>query len=119
MNRNKKLCLALLFASVAGAFRDTAGLEVTDVTWDPGHNSYRVLGVLTNRSPRSATSVVLVAQVRDGADAVMGMNPLINVLDIPSSGSKPFEAFVPATRTSSEAHVSVKPTVVRWEGGSG
>jgi hypothetical protein len=96
-------------------YRDTGDLSVNNVTWHSTEDGYRIRGVLVNRNRRSASSVVLVGEVRDLGNGLVAANPLINLLAVPAGGSKPLEAFVPAEHITDEVKVSVRPILVRWE----
>ena len=98
-----------------GEYRDTGDLSVHQVTWQAAEDGYRIHAVLVNRGRRSASSVLLVGEVRDLGNELIAANPLINVLALPAGASRPLEAFVPAERAPKEVKVNVTPTLVRWE----
>ncbi len=100
-------------------YRDTANLMVQQVTWEVTKNASPIHGVLVNgtlvnQDPRSALSVVLVAELRDKTGKLIAANPMVNVLDVPPLGSKPFDALIPAKTVPREAEAVAHVTVVRW-----
>jgi hypothetical protein len=96
-------------------FRDTSGLAVTNVTWSKSARGYMVRAQLNNQRNRAATSVVLFGEVHGAGGELLASNPLINVLDVRPSTARTFDAIIPAPSTQSEAKVSLKVVVVRWE----
>ncbi|MCK4343598.1 MAG: hypothetical protein KAY37_17940 [Phycisphaerae bacterium] len=96
------------------AYRDTANLTVKEVTWEMTGSGCVVKGVLVNQDTRSASSVVLVVELRDEAGRVRASNPMVEVLDVPSRESKEFEAFLPAKSVPPDATVTARAVVACW-----
>ena len=97
------------------AYRDTANLTVKEVTWEIVESGCIVKGVLVNQDTRSASSVVLVVELRDETGRVRASNPMVEILNVPSQVSKEFEAFLPARSVPPEATVAARAVVACWE----
>jgi hypothetical protein len=57
---------------------------------------------------------MLTVRVTDRSGAVVGVNPLVNVLNVPTGSGATFETWVSVPRGTEPAHVTVEPTVASW-----
>lgn len=96
-------------------YRDVAGLTITDLAWQPVSDGYRVEAVLVNGASRPAGSVALSAEVHDAGGEVLGINPLINVRNVPAGGRQRLKTFVPARPADGRINITLRPVVVSWK----
>lgn len=97
--------------------RDTAGIQVAINQASRVPQGILIAYTIENRSQKTASSIVLTAQVLDQSDKPIATNPLINVLTLTPGEKRALTAlapFLPSTQPASTFKPILQTTLVRW-----
>ncbi|MCC6423107.1 MAG: hypothetical protein IT447_06465 [Phycisphaerales bacterium] len=97
--------------------RDTAGIQVNITKSQQTPQGILIVYTIENHSQKTASSIVLTAQVRDNSDKPIAANPLINILTL-SPGQKRTQnalaPYLPNAQPTSTFKPILQTTLVRW-----
>lgn len=98
------------------SLRDTTGIElVVTEARSNGSRAVVVRCLVTNRTDRSAESVVLTAEIASEDGQVIASNPLVNVLRLAPGESRTIAAMIPLPSVATfPLHPQGKVNLVRW-----
>lgn len=97
--------------------RDTQGVEVVLIRTSPTSQGIMVAYTIENRTGRTASSIVLTAEVQNADGRPVAVNPLINVLMMKPGEKRSLTAmapFLPDVQTSTPLKPQIRTTLVRW-----
>ena len=97
--------------------RDTAGIQVNITKSQQTPQGILIVYTIENHSQKTASSIVLTAQVRDNADKPIAANPLINILNLTPGEKRTQTAiapYLPNIQPTSTFKPILQATLVRW-----
>lgn len=97
--------------------RDTQGVEVVLIRTSPTSQGILFGYTIENHTGRTASSIVLTAEVQNAGGKPVAVNPLINVLTLKPGEKRSLTAmapFLPDVQTSTPLKPGIRATLVRW-----
>ncbi len=97
--------------------RDTAGIQAAITQTSRAPQGILIAYTIENRSQKTASSIVLTAQILDPSNTQIAVNPLINVLTLAPGEKRALTAlvpFLPNIQPASTFKPILQITLVRW-----
>lgn len=97
--------------------RDTNGIDVAISHFNRAPQGFVIDYTIENHTRRTASSIVLTAQVLDENDKPVAGNPLINVLGLAPGEKRSQTALaplLPGVGTPPAGHATIQTSLVRW-----